>query len=200
MYTQGHPLNAVARQLGCTTETVRYHLKLANVPRRLRGGHGKLMTDDIRTEIVRLYSEGMSQEKIGAIVGYTQSKISHVLRARKIETRLVRGRNHQWKGGRVEHQGYAKVYIDALSESDRQLARAMSPGDQQYIPEHRLVMAQYLGRPLRKEETVHHINENKTDNRIENLQLRIGRHGKGACYRCAKCHSIDLESLPLQGH
>jgi hypothetical protein len=39
------------------------------------------------------------------------------------------------------------------------------------VHEHRIVAEQIIGRPLKYEDVVHHINNNKRDNRIENLQI-----------------------------
>ena len=67
----------------------------------------------------------------------------------------------RWKGGKRTVKGY--VYI--LAKDHPHTTKAG------YILEQVLVMEAHLGRLLNKGETVHHINGDCTDNRIENLQL-----------------------------
>ena len=93
-----------------------------------------------------------------------------------------------WRGGRyLNSHGYVKVY-----EPDHPQADSMG-----YISEHRLMMEEIVGRPLDRQESVHHKNGDRADNRAENLQLRQGRHGKGASFICGDCGSHNVRSVAL---
>src|SRR5262245_1893857 len=104
-----------------------------------------------------------------------------------------RGEAHpHWKGGRrTTPDGYIEVRIPDEHEF------ASMRRNRYYVFEHRLVMAENIGRALRADETVHHKNGDRADNRLENLQLRKGRHGKGAVHFCRNCGSENIGTREL---
>ncbi len=69
----------------------------------------------------------------------------------------------RWNGGvKVRKDGYVMRYCQSHPSKNNKKG---------YVLEHRLVVERYLGRFLTDEEVVHHINQNPSDNRIENLQV-----------------------------
>lgn len=65
----------------------------------------------------------------------------------------------------VDAEGYVLVSIDRENPY-------YSMAQHGYIKEHRLVMARSLGRCLFSDEIVHHIDHNKQNNHLSNLQLK----------------------------
>jgi hypothetical protein len=97
--------------------------------------------------------------------------------------------NINWRGGKTMKNGYVRLLIDER--------HPLANGQRTYASAHRLVMAEAIGRPLHQWETVHHINGDRTDNRLENLQLHQGEHGAGVVYRCCDCGSHNVMPAPL---
>ena len=77
-------------------------------------------------------------------------------------------RQHNGRPARLTHEGYVKVWEPTHPKAV-----------QGWVLEHRLLMERHLGRPLSSEEEVDHINSDRSDNRLENLQvLAKGAHRK----------------------
>jgi hypothetical protein len=81
----------------------------------------------------------------------------------------------RWKGGAKGRQSYVNVKADPSDP----IAWAMRYASTDYVPEHRLVMARYLGRPLTRDEVVHHRNGVRYDNSLANLELWRTGHPMG---------------------
>ncbi len=89
-------------------------------------------------------------------------------RITKTTTRLIYSekfkgdKNPRWNGGiKRPRSGYILI-----ASPDHPYG-----GKGKYIQEHRLMMEQHLGRYLKPEEIIHHINGIRSDNRIDNLML-----------------------------
>ncbi len=87
-------------------------------------------------------------------------------------------KSNNWKGGRRILNGYILLKRNGHPNAD-------GCG---YIAEHRLLMSEYIGRPLTDSEIVYHKNKIRTDNRIENLELLTDEthYGHVICPHCEK--------------
>lgn len=190
-YIAGERMRSLAEVFGGSRGTIRTALNRHGVADRHRAGKPswRTFTPEKVQEIARLWHEGMSQTAIAERLDTTQTNISRALIEHGIQpvkryshhgqppTSLWYRRgseNPRWRGGRVSIAG---GYIVVKLPPDHPMA-SMRNGHG-YVMEHRLVMAEALGRPLRKDETAHHKNGNRADNRPENLELWVRRQPTG---------------------
>lgn len=106
--------------------------------------------------------------------------------------------NPAWKGGVTifkKHGSYVGVRYVRCPVALLSMARKDG-----YVMEHRIVVAQAMGRALLRREAVHHENHDPKDNRIENLALFATNrdhklyeaHGSPAPIWCGWSQSITV--------
>ena len=184
----------MVKKYGCGEWSMRKVIRENTDVIKKRGGQYKIFTKEEKDDVLTLYKDGLTQTQISLKYGCSQIQISRILNAFGVEYSGKARREHHgsWKGGRFKNKD---GYVFVIGEDYPEFSSMMSSIG--YIPEHRLVMALHIGRPLTRKETVHHINGKSDDNRLENLQLRQGQHGNGVVMQCSCCGSYDIKKVKI---
>jgi len=190
-FNDGASLAELVRRHGGNKVTVRDTLRRAGVNTTRK--REKFWTPERDAWLIEQRQvAGRTIKSIADEIGYSDASVGIRLR-RLIPVPHRQGENHHsWTGGRsVNAQGYSLV---TPTSEEAALCPPMGNG---YVLEHRLVMAKVLGRPLLPTETVHHIDNDKSNNQPSNLQLRQGNHGNGSVIVCLDCGSHNIGHVPI---
>lgn len=203
MYEDGATLTAVARAFGFSVSGTYSALRSHGVQTRRCGAHVVRAIDEAGERIVvQHYRDGASIKGIATLMGIGRKTVVNAM-ARQGEplrsvadAQVARRMREDGVEPRVRsrHRQSDGYMVAILSLNHPRRGMASKTGR---VLEHRLVVAEAMGRDLMRSETVHHKNGQRDDNRLENLQLRQGRHGNGHSMVCADCGSHNVVASEL---
>lgn len=198
LYTDsGISATAAARRVGIDPHTAITHLRKRGVDVQRRPTPQTAV--DKREEIVRLYKNWVPNKEIVEQLGLSSTNVIYsALRAtgtpRRAPLASRVGRKCAPGDTRTSSQGY--VY-EKVPDDWPYLGAVHGQGDGSWVLQHRKMMAESLGRALTHAEQIHHVNGQRNDNRLENLQIRTGNHGSGVTLQCCDCGSLRVQPVPL---
>ena len=134
-----------------------------------------------RSMVEKMYcEEKLSAESIGKKIGHSKRKVLLSLEkwgiSRRTRTEAMSFKTPELN--RYKSRGYIMVGLVGKERFIR--------GGKRMMCEHRFLMEKHIGRFLSDKEQVHHKNGNKSDNRLENLEI-VMSHSHNGYMRCPHC-------------
>ena len=160
------------------------------------GERQRINMDSQIDKMIELYNDGLSLNDLSKKFGYGRTTIRSRLLEKGITFRIGpktgKGNSRYKKGFYINKGGYVVKSIHEYPKEHHDILNPMKHTNNCNLLEHRAEMAIHLGRTLKKEEIVHHINGIKTENRISNLQIvTLSNHrGEIKCPFCNKVFAI----------
>ena len=159
LYEKYHSLRMVEKETGVSRKTISAVLKENGISVLSKVEASKYVWQNHthprlgkKGELCPVYGRKISAE--------TREKLKPIWKANADKQRIYRKKHSS---------GYILVYCPNHPSADRS----------GYVLEHRLVMEKALGRTLKTDEYIHHINGDKTDNDIKTLSLtNMSEHAK----------------------
>lgn len=161
-------------------------------------GSTRIKRLDDELNLILKASGSESQQSIATRYGVSQATIGRLLRKnglRSLEWRKPRKQGVQYVTRRQPTVRVGMGYLAEWIPPTHEFASMRRTNG--YVLQHRLVMANHLGRSLTDVETVHHLDGRRDHNDITNLQLRTGQHGNRVAMRCIRCGSSDVVPVHL---
>lgn len=173
------PLVKISQELGVNEKTIRRNLKKLGLVKKTKTTKFSRGVEHNCSECGKTISRGstkcLSCSKIGKTAWAAGKKFPQ----------NSRENHYRWK---LNTQGYRTIHLPEHPNSNKA----------GYIAEHRLVVEKFIGRYLTKEEVVHHIDENKQNNKIENLMIFKSARDHAAWHNKLKRYGYHTGPMRMQ--